>query len=684
MQKVFVVLLALLVLVVGQTRAQISLEAHATTSANTVCGTDCALLCFESTEGEDAAGASIALEVNEAENAITIRTIYATTFCDNTYGDNAVGWPGNNHSFNHLKGSDRVELALYNGDGNLALQFEVDYLDDEGQGPSGYGTGGVSEGDGDMIFGDEGDILSVRTSLSENLNTFGYILLEDSPETDENYTPNADYPNWIFEVWYEVTVDLDAFGASGFGFPEIVDLHASPSKTGNNSEPVEFVECCGSSCTGSIDLTVLNGTAPYSYVWSNGATTEDLDALCAGEYSVEVTDATGLANTFFFTVEDGTNPPTVDIEVTVSSNCDAASTCECADYIYEFTVLYTGQDDIYGGAWDYHDNEYGAWTLHGGETYTFNVSNSNHQGEDHEHNDPMMWTYEDGWIHHGTIDATCGESLLGQSFGPFTVISTTDVHGNICEAGPDCDGQINLTVTSGNGPFTFAWSNGETEEDLIGVCTGTYEVVITDAAGCSANLTVHVGCNDCGGTGVAGCTDMEACNYDASATCDDDSCTYIGGGICDCDGNVLDECGECGGAGAVPWYADNDGDGLGVCDDVVMACEAPEGYVDECGDECPNNPAKVLPMNCGCDYFEFNTHNDVICAEICCDEDQALVGCPDVTQLCGVGTVWDPTCQQCVCAGPTCYGDINLDGMVQLGDLLDLLAVYGNVCSEQQ
>ena len=124
-------------LFLGVCRAQTDLEALASTSANTVCGTDCALLCFESTEGEDAAAASIALEVNEGENTITIRTIYATTFCDNTYGDNAVGWPGNNHTFNHLRGSDRVELALRNGDGDLALQFEVDYLDDEGQGPSG-------------------------------------------------------------------------------------------------------------------------------------------------------------------------------------------------------------------------------------------------------------------------------------------------------------------------------------------------------------------------------------------------------------------------------------------------------------------------------------------------------------------------------------------------------------------
>ena len=639
-------------LCMGVCQAQSSLEAQGSTSANTVCGTDCALLCFESTEGEDAAAASIALEVNQGENAITIRTIYAKTFCDNTYGDNVVGWPGNNHTFNHLRGSDRVELALYNGEGNLALQFEIDYLDDEGQGPSGYGTGGVSEGDGDIVFGDEEDVLSVRTSMSENLNTYGYVLLDDSPETDENYTPNPDYPNWIFEVWYEVTVDLAAFGASGFGFPEIVDLHASPSKTGNNSEPVEFAECCGSSCNGSIDLTVWNGTAPYSYVWSNGATTEDLDALCAGEYSVEVTDATGSGNSFSFTVADGTNPPNGDLEVTAASQCDAASTCECTDYIYEYTVLYTGQTDIYGGAWDYHDNEYGAWTLHAGETYTFNVSNSNHQGEDHEHNDPMMWTYEDDWIHHGTIDATCGESLLGQSFGPFTVISTTDVHGNICEAGPQCDGQINLAVTSGSGPFTFAWSNGETEEDLTGVCTGTYLVAITDAAGCSVNLTAQVGCNDCE--------------------------SVIAGGACDCAGNVLDECGLCGGEGARVWYADVDGDGKGNCDDVLESCEQPEGYVEECGDGCPDDPAKFDPGFCGCGKVEFFAHGDVICAEICCPDGD----CPGPEDLCGMGTVWDPECQQCICAGPSCYGDLNLDGIIQLNDLLDLLGVYGTTCPE--
>ena len=40
-----------------------------------------------------------------------------------------------------------------------------------------------------------------------------------------------------------------------------------------------------------------------------------------------------------------------------------------------------------------------------------------------------------------------------------------------------------------------------------------------------------------------------SCNYESEADYDDDSCTYIGAAECDCAGNVLDECGVCGGGG---------------------------------------------------------------------------------------------------------------------------------------
>ena len=52
---------------------------------------------------------------------------------------------------------------------------------------------------------------------------------------------------------------------------------------------VSSINCIGAG-DGSIDLTITSGVQPYSFAWSNGATTEDLNALSPGYYSVTITD----------------------------------------------------------------------------------------------------------------------------------------------------------------------------------------------------------------------------------------------------------------------------------------------------------------------------------------------------------------------------------------------------------
>jgi hypothetical protein len=76
---------------------------------------------------------------------------------------------------------------------------------------------------------------------------------------------------------------------------------------------------CGGT-DGSVDLFPAGGTSPFTYLWSNSATTEDITALPAGMYSVTITDANGCTGTHSATLIDPA-PPVVTYAEPVDTAC---------------------------------------------------------------------------------------------------------------------------------------------------------------------------------------------------------------------------------------------------------------------------------------------------------------------------------------------------------------------------
>jgi hypothetical protein len=59
---------------------------------------------------------------------------------------------------------------------------------------------------------------------------------------------------------------------------------------------------CSGVTNGGVNLTVTSGVAPFTFLWNNGLTSEDLSNVGAGNYSVTVTDANGCQATASATV----------------------------------------------------------------------------------------------------------------------------------------------------------------------------------------------------------------------------------------------------------------------------------------------------------------------------------------------------------------------------------------------
>jgi hypothetical protein len=85
----------------------------------------------------------------------------------------------------------------------------------------------------------------------------------------------------------------------------------------------------------------------------------------------------------------------------------------------------------------------------------------------------------------------------GSDFGDFT-LTLTAVPAQLSSAATDVtcfggnDGAIDVTVTGGVAPYTFAWDNSATTEDITGLSAGTFNITVTDAIGCVSTLAATV------------------------------------------------------------------------------------------------------------------------------------------------------------------------------------------------
>jgi gliding motility-associated-like protein len=212
---------------------------------------------------------------------------------------------------------------------------------------------------------------------------------------------------------------------------------------------------------GSINLTVSGGTSPYSFLWNDGATSEDRINLNAGTYSVTIRDANNC-----------TFPVSVTIPVpTVASAGPDQNLC----------INSTTLSGSVPGA-----GESGQWTLISGSGTITDSTN------------PTTTVTSLGFgtnTFRWTITTTIGPCPTRQD--EVSIIVPPTLTANATKTDVSCfgglNGSINVTVSGGTAPYTFVWSDGPvTTEDRTGLGSGSYTVTVRDTRGCQTIATVSI------------------------------------------------------------------------------------------------------------------------------------------------------------------------------------------------
>lgn len=281
---------------------------------------------------------------------------------------------------------------------------------------------------------------NASATLNANCNWYGTVILAAVAATVQG------------PVTYQLVLNsgTDTDPANGF---------QPASGTCQNICPLITVAMTGltASCNGSATATPSGGTAPYTYLWSNGSTSQTITNVPAGTYTVTVTDANNCTGTGSRTITGSSpiNPTTTQVNVSCFGGNDGSITVTGAS-VSALTP------------------------------FTYNLNGSPFQ------NSNVFSNLAAGVYIVGLKDANgCSDFVTRTITQPALLTVTTSSIEKACFG--QNNGAINITVSGGTGTKTYSWTSSpsgytSSVRNPSNLSAGNYSVLVTDANGCTAEL----------------------------------------------------------------------------------------------------------------------------------------------------------------------------------------------------
>jgi hypothetical protein len=277
----------------------------------------------------------------------------------------------------------------------------------------------------------------LAVSASGGTGNYSYVWADGFNGTTRNNLPAGNYKVTVTDGQSQTSLSANVMQ------PDPITINfiaASPDCHGGND--------------GSIFTVVTEGTeSMYTYNWSNGANTPNINGLTAGTYALTVTNASGCAATKATTL-DAPSPLTAQVNASPAS-CSQASDGSIGVY------------NISGGS--------GNYSIVWNNGATAAVLNN---------------------VPAGTYSVTITDANLCQAYTSASVGSLQGPQLNFVNVAPTCasaaTGRATAVASGGQSPYSYIWSNGSNTASVTGLPIGDYSVTVTDANGCTSSGVVTI------------------------------------------------------------------------------------------------------------------------------------------------------------------------------------------------